>query len=125
MILNRTYYSKISLFKAWWFRRQVAKFTGERVYKTFKLFKSDWPNKLYFYSPRLKGKPRFIGTPEELTKWQERHLCETICPTNAIKLTAKSIEIDERGCISCGLCIEVSPPGLLEFTTEASQVKNE
>lgn len=122
MILNRNYYSKIPFWKAWWFKRQVAKFTGERIFKSFKLFKTDWPNKLYFYSPRLKGKPRFIGTKQELSMWKESQMCETICPTDAIQVTADAIMINSRGCIGCGLCVEFAPAGLLEMAIETPSI---
>jgi ferredoxin len=118
MILNRKFYVKISFLKAWWLRRQIRKLQGEKIFKAFKLHKTEWPNKLYFYSPRLKRKPRFIGNKEQLSTWQESKLCETLCPTQAIKVTAEAIIIDDRGCIGCGLCVEAAPEGLLEIPSE-------
>lgn len=118
MILNRNFYGKISFLKAWWYKRQVRNLQGERLFKSFKLHKTDWPNKLYFYSPRLKRKPVFIGSKEQLLSWKESKLCETLCPTQAINVTVDAIIIDDRGCIGCGLCVEVAPEGLLEFSTE-------
>lgn len=125
MILNRNFYGKISFLKAWWYKRQVRNLQGERLFKVFKLHKTDWPNKLYFYSPRLKRKPVFIGSKEQLQSWQESKVCETLCPTHAITVTAESIIIDDRGCIGCGLCVEFSPPGILEFATELLVNKEE
>lgn len=118
MILNKKFYTKISTFRALWNFRQMKKITGEKVFKAFKLHKTDWPQKLYFYSPRLKRVPRFIGTAENLANWKEAKLCEKMCPTLAITVTQKAFIIDERGCIACGLCVEVAPEGLLEMTSD-------
>jgi ferredoxin len=118
MILNRNFYSKISFWKAWWFRRQILKLSGEKLFKVLKLHKTVWPDKLYFYSPRLKRKPLFTGSKETLTQWKDAKLCETICPTQAIEVTAEAIIIDDRGCIGCGLCVEFAPAGFLEMSSE-------
>lgn len=118
MILNRNFYSKVSLWQAYWFRRQFSKIVGERLFKALKLHKTQWPDKLYFYSPRLKRKPIFIGNAEKLSLWKDSKLCETICPTYAIKVTSSAIIIDERGCIGCGLCLEFAPAGLLEMSQD-------
>lgn len=122
MILNRKLYSKVSLIKAFWNSRQMKKLAGDKVFKAFKLHKTEWPNKLYFYSPRLKRIPRFIGDSKQLSLWKESKLCETICPTQAIKVTADAVVIDDRGCIACGLCVELAPPGILEMTSEPPKV---
>ena len=121
MILNRSLYHKFSSLQSYWFSRTVKKLFGEKSFKAFNLHKTDWPNRLYFYSPRLKTVPRFTGNKALLASWQTAKLCETLCPTNAIKVTAEAIIIDDRGCVTCGLCIELSPPGLLEMTTEVPQ----
>lgn len=118
MILNRNFYSKMSRFKAWWFRRQVEKLQKEKLFKAFKLHKTEWPDNLYFYSPRLKRVPRFTGDSARLQNWKDSKSCETICPTRAIKVTASAIIIDDRGCIACGLCVEYAPEGLLEYPSE-------
>lgn len=118
MILNRNFYSNISWWRGWWFRRQIHKLAGEKLFKAFKLHKTQWPDKLYFYSPRLKRKPMFIGSREQLSQWKESKICETICPTQAIKVTAEAITIDDRGCIGCGLCVDFAPAGLLEMSGE-------
>lgn len=118
MILNRNFYSQVSLWKAFWSRRQIRKLSGERLFKVFKLHKTQWPDKLYFYSPRLKRKPVFIGDAEKLSLWKDSKMCETICPTQAIEVTATAIIIDDRGCIGCGLCIDFAPSGLLEMSAE-------
>lgn len=122
MILNREFYGKISFLRGWWNRRQMSRLKDEKLFKTFKLHKTEWPNKLYFYSPRLKRVPVFIGDQQKLSNWKESKSCETICPTQAIKVTASAIIIDERGCISCGLCVEFAPPGLLEMPSDLSNV---
>lgn len=118
MILNRIFYNRISPWRAWWFRWQIRKLTGEKLFKVFKLHKTTWPDKLYFYSPRLKRKPLFIGMKEALSQWKDSKLCESICPTHAIEVTAAAIIIDDRGCIGCGLCVEFAPPGLLEMSAD-------
>jgi ferredoxin-like protein FixX len=120
MILNRNFYNKIPSWKSWWFRRQLLKLTGDKIFKSFKLHKTEWPQKLYFYSPRLKRKPMFIGSAEKLSLWKESKMCENICPTQAIKVKAEAIIIDDRGCIGCGLCVEFAPAGILEMLREVT-----
>ena len=120
MILNREFYGRISLVKTWWIRRQLRLLSGEKLFKAFKLHKTIWPTKLYYYSPRLKGKPVYIGSKTQLSNWKDSKFCETICPTHAIKVTADAIIIDDRGCISCGLCVEIAPEGLLEIQNETA-----
>lgn len=122
MILNRQFYGKISYIRAFWNQRQIKKLNGEKVFKAFKLHRTEWPNKLYFYSPRLKRVPRFTGNVEALSLWKESKLCEMICPTQAIKVTADAFIIDDRGCIACGLCVELAPPGVLEMTSEPPKI---
>ena len=118
MILNRRFYTKVSFLRTLWSFYNVRKLTGEKAFKAFKLHKTDWPTRLYFYSPRLKRIPRFTGNVELLSLWKESKLCETLCPTQAIKVTPKAFIIDGRGCIACGLCVELAPPGVLEITYE-------
>ena len=118
MILNRNYYSKISKLKAWWYKNQVAKLQNEKVFKIFRLLKTEWPNKLYDYSPRLVRKPRFTGNKDKLASWSDAKSLEVICPTNAIEVKPKEVIIDARGCIACGLCLEFAPEGILEVTPE-------
>lgn len=101
--------------KAWWFKRQLRRLQDERVFKTFKLLKVEWPNKLYDYSPRLKKVPVFSGDKEKLSYWPEAKTLEVVCPTDAIRVTDKEIQIDPKGCIACGLCLEFAPEGLLEI----------
>jgi Fe-S-cluster-containing hydrogenase component 2 len=115
MILNRKFYSTISFIRSRWNFRQVKKLAGEKVFKAFKLHKTVWPNKLYFYSPRLKRIPSFTGNRQLLSQWKESKICETMCPTSAITVTANAFIIDDRGCIACGLCVELAPPGILEI----------
>jgi ferredoxin len=121
MILNRTLYHRVSSIQSYWFSRTVKKLFGEKSYKAFNLHKTEWPQKLYFYSPRLKTVPRFTGNKELLASWQTSRLCETLCPTNAITVTAEAIIIDDRGCVTCGLCVELAPPGLLEMSGDKPQ----
>ncbi len=96
----------------------MAKLKNEKLFKAFKLHKTQWPHKIYFYSPRLKRIPRFTGDAEKLSNWKESKSCETICPTGAIKVKASAITIDDRGCIACGLCVEYAPEGILEYPSE-------
>ena len=120
MILSRNYYEKTLFWRGWWFRRQIRKLAGDKIFKVFKLHKTIWPDKLYFYSPRLKSKPLFTGSKELLSQWKESKLCESICPTHAIEVTAEAIIIDDRGCIACGLCVDFAPAGFLEMSAEIS-----
>lgn len=108
--------------RSWWIARQIKKLYGDKVFKSFKLHRTEWPNKLYFYSPRLKRIPRFTGNQEALSNWKESKICETLCPTLAIKVTANAFIIDDRGCIACGLCVELAPPGVLEMTTDLPNI---
>jgi ferredoxin len=123
MILDRSFYTKISTFKSWWYQRQMRRFSKEKVFKAFKLVKISLPNNIYFYSPRLKRVPKFSGDIEKLSRWQESKSCETICPTQAIKVMPGGIFIEPRGCISCGACIDFAPDGLLEMPTELNCFK--
>lgn len=114
MILSKTYYEKISAAKSLWIKKQMKRFSSENIYKTLSLQKTEWPDKFYYYSPRLKSKPRFTGDVAKLSQWNEAKECEMICPTLAITVTKNEILIDEKGCITCGLCLEFAPPGILE-----------
>lgn len=98
----------------------MQKIAGEKVYKSFRLHRTEWPHKLYFYSPRLKRIPRFSGNSELLSSWKDSKSCETLCPTQAIKVIANAISIDDRGCIACGLCVEAAPPGIFEVPSETA-----
>lgn len=118
MILNRSFYNKTSLIKSWWNAYRMRKLAGERVYKIFRLHKTILPEKTYFYSPRLKRKPRFSGDLKLLSSWKDSKLCENMCPTNAIRVTSNDVVIDDQGCITCGLCVEISPYGLLVMSSE-------
>jgi Fe-S-cluster-containing hydrogenase component 2 len=122
MILNRNFYTKVSRLSSLWARWQMRAFSSEKVFKIFKLHRTEWPQKLYFYSPRLKRIPRFTGNTQALHNWKDAKTCETLCPTQAIKVTANAFIIDSRGCIACGLCVEVAPPGVLEMTSELSDL---
>jgi Fe-S-cluster-containing hydrogenase component 2 len=116
MILSRNFYSKISLLRTLWNARQLRKLQGEKVFRAFKLHRTEFPERIYFYSPRLKRIPRFTGNVDLLTRWKESKNCETLCPTQAIKVTANAFIIDDRGCIACGLCVDAAPPGILDVT---------
>lgn len=118
MILNRKFYSQMSFLKAWWSTHQFKKLKGEKLFKIFKLHKTEWPARLYFYSPRLKRRPVFTGNSQLLATWKEAKSCETICPTGSIQVSPTAIIIDERGCIACGLCVELAPEGLLEVSSD-------
>ena len=122
MILNRSCYNRVNFLRAIWRKRQVKKILGEKLFKIFNLQKTEWPQKIYFYSPRLKRVPVFSGNIDLLMNWKDSRKCETICPTNAIKVTESSIVIDQNGCIACGLCVEISPPGLLEIRWDPYQL---
>jgi NAD-dependent dihydropyrimidine dehydrogenase PreA subunit len=118
MILDRKFYNDLPIFQRLWGRYQMKKLRGEKLFRFFDLLKSSAPDRLYFYSPRLKRKPRFTGNVQLLQSWQDAKLCERMCPTQAIQVTENDFLIDDRGCITCGLCVELAPPGLLEVTHE-------
>ncbi|PYE52855.1 4Fe-4S binding protein [Deinococcus yavapaiensis] len=46
-------------------------------------------------------------------------VCATVCPHDAITVDGK-VEIDERKCTSCGLCVQSCPTGALEFDVTAN-----
>lgn len=121
MILNRKYYNKISFVKSLWYQSQLNKFKKDKVFKFFKLTKIEWPNQLYFYSPRLKRKPQFTGNKDILKQWKDAKLCESICPTNAIEVRADDFIIDQQGCVACGLCLEIAPEGLLTTLSDIAR----
>ncbi len=118
MILGRNFYNKISWLRSLWNSRQLRKLQGSKVFRAFKLHRTELPEKIYFYSPRLKRIPRFTGNLELLTKWKDSKMCETLCPTQAITVTANAFTIDDRGCIACGVCVDVAPPGILFVPSE-------
>jgi formate hydrogenlyase subunit 6/NADH:ubiquinone oxidoreductase subunit I len=120
MILNRKYYSRPSFIKNLWNNFQMRKLTGQKIFRSFRLHQTIFPDRIYFYSPRLKGKPRFSGNVTLLKSWPEARFCEGLCPTNAIKVTENDFIIDPAGCIACGLCVEAAPEGLLVVTSELS-----
>jgi NAD-dependent dihydropyrimidine dehydrogenase PreA subunit len=114
MILNRSFYAKISFLKNLWNSQKMRKLVGKNVFKAFQLHRVQFPDNMYFYSTRLKRIPRFSGNRELLANWSDSKSCEMICPTKAITVTLDAFVIDPRGCIACGLCLEVAPEGLLE-----------
>ncbi len=118
MILDRKFYNQLPFFRRWWNNYQMKKLRGEKLFRNLQLHKSASPDKLYFYSPRLKRKPKFTGDVALLRSWQDAKLCERMCPTQAIVVTEDNFIIDDRGCITCGLCVELAPPGLLENSHE-------
>lgn len=120
MILNRSYYLPPRWIKSFWTKRFLRRYLGDKKFKFFGLHKTIWPDRIYFYSPRLKRIPRFTGNKELLRNWKESKNCETMCPTQAIKVTADAFIIDDRGCIACGLCVELAPKGLLEVSTQSN-----
>lgn len=67
----------------------------------------------FFYSPRLRTVPRFSGNLQLLSTYADLPKLPSVCPTNAIRVSAKEISIREEKCIACGLCLEVTPEGLL------------
>lgn len=115
MILHPKYFESVSFFKSIWIKRQMKKLGGDKLFKAFQLHQTKFPDQMYFYSPRTKSVPRFIGNEGLLSRWQSAKTCETICPTNAIELTKSAIVIDDKKCILCGLCVEIAPPGMLEM----------
>jgi NAD-dependent dihydropyrimidine dehydrogenase PreA subunit len=118
MILNLRLYSKVSFFKSWLSQRKLRKFSGDKVFKIFKLHRTEWPSRLYFYSPRLKRVPRFTGNLKLLMGWKEAKDLAEACPTSAITIKENDFIINPRGCITCGLCFEMAPEGLLEMSAE-------
>jgi len=124
MILNRKYYLKMSLFEKFWSQKMARSLSGTKVFKAFKLFHCVIPDKIYFYSPRLKRIPQFTGDSDLLSQWKDSKTCETICPTFAIKVSAKTIIIDDHKCIACGQCVDFAPHGILEIPSELTSELN-
>jgi ferredoxin len=118
MILNLRLYAKVSLLRTLWNQWHLRKFSGEKVFKSFRLNRIEWPSRPYFYSPRIKRVPRFTGNIELLKSWKEAMLAAKACPTSAITVKGNDFIINDKGCIICGLCIEMAPKGLLEISSE-------
>ena len=118
MILNRVYYNKISFFKKWWIKKRLGKISQEKLYTTFRLIKTNWPNDSYIYSSRVQRVPKFSGKSEFLSHWYSSNLeqaqkLECLCPTEAVKISSSHLEIDSTKCLACGLCFEFLPQELL------------
>jgi len=126
MILNRNFYNQIFFLKAAFYRKKAKalirdSLESRKLFKLFRLTSTEWPNKIYDYSPRLKRVPVFIADKKTLNSWPERKSLEDVCPTGAITVTHDAIIIEPRGCIVCSLCIEAAPEGLLEVPTELTK----
>jgi ferredoxin len=119
MILDRRFYQKASRMSFLWWKWKIFKISGRKIYKSFQLVRLDEKNKLYFYSPRLRKIPRYIGTKDLLSAWSHSKDLENECPTKAIKVLTDKVEINLFGCISCGQCVDFAPPGILENIYES------
>ncbi len=113
MILSKkSYKSPNILERVLLFRKMRNLLRNENFFTSLALAKVKLPQ-YFFYSPRLKTVPRFSGNLQLLSNWKELNELPGVCPTNAIRISAKSIEIEKNKCIACGLCVEFSPEGLL------------
>jgi uncharacterized Fe-S center protein len=53
-------------------------------------------------------------TPNHISsKCRKCHACEKVCPCNAIHVSEKGVDIDEKNCAGCECCIETCPSGAL------------
>lgn len=113
MILNKKFYNEPSILQRFILTRKMRSFLRkEHFLQALALSKVSLPQ-YFFYSPRIKTVPHFSGNLQLLSNWQDLPKLPEVCPTKAIRVTQKTIEIDQRKCIACGLCVEVSPEGLL------------
>lgn len=113
MILNKNFYKTPGLFERLMVSKKMKRFLKrDSFFSSLSLAQVRLPQ-FFFYSARLKTVPRFSGNLQLLSTWGELERLPGICPTNAISVSPKNIEIDEKRCIACGLCVEFSPDGLL------------
>lgn len=113
MILSKNFYKTSNALRTFLLSRRMRSFfRNDKVFSTLSLVEVKLPQ-FFFYSTRLKTVPRFSGNLQLLSNWKELESLPVVCPTNAIKVSQKSIEIDSERCIACGLCVESSPEGLL------------
>ncbi|HAR49503.1 MAG TPA: hypothetical protein DCR81_05265, partial [Smithella sp.] len=47
----------------------------------------------------------YVAKIAEVSKCNGCGLCEKFCPTAAIKVVEKKVELDTRKCIGCGQCV--------------------
>jgi formate hydrogenlyase subunit 6/NADH:ubiquinone oxidoreductase subunit I len=118
MILNRDFFHRTPLLRMFWSTWQKRQLRGEKVFRALRLHRTEYPEALYFYSPRLRRRPVFSGNRELLASWKDAELCARLCPTRAITALPDDFIIDPKGCIACGLCVEMAPPGLLVVREE-------
>lgn len=53
--------------------------------------------------------------PEHIARRCRRcHACEKVCPCNAIHVTDRGVDIDEKECAGCQCCVETCPTGALK-----------
>jgi hypothetical protein len=113
MILSKNFYKSPHFLKriilSWKMRKLLRK---KSFFEALALSQIRLPQ-YFFYSARLKTVPRYSGNLQLLSNWHDLERLPSICPTNAISVTSKMIEIDSAKCIACGLCVEFSPEGLL------------
>lgn len=113
MILSKKFYKSRDILHRFIFSQKMKKLLRNGgFFKALSLEQVKLPQ-FFFYSPRLKTVPRFSGNLQLLSNWPELDRLSSVCPTNAIQVSPKSIEIDDAKCIACGLCVEFSPEGLL------------
>lgn len=112
MILSKKLYIRDSIFKRIWIKRQIKK-----INKSTKFFSpGSWKN--YLHPVRSGSIPKFIGSKKDLMEFKEVKALESLCPTNALKVTSSSIEIDPKNCIRCQECVKASPEGFFDTTQE-------
>jgi Ni,Fe-hydrogenase III small subunit/ferredoxin len=63
---------------------------------------------------RLRGRPQVDATkcPPSCS------LCDDVCPTNAISVNGKSVQLDLGRCLFCPECERACPEGAIRFTQE-------
>ena len=109
MILGRESYLRASFFRRYWLSRQVAKI---RAASPFYLSAT----------VQLQGQgsaiPEFIASAAELSAFEDAKKLEKICPTSALTVTAKTIEIKEKNCIGCMECVKASPENFFRIKEE-------
>ncbi len=114
MILNRDSFSRSSFLRVLLISLKMKRLKSEKVYKDFKLPKLNILGLRDLYSMRHKKIPVYTGNDQLLRSWKNAKSCETICPSNAIKVENDTISINASACIICGECVSFAPEGIFK-----------
>ncbi|HLT23124.1 MAG TPA: hypothetical protein VKZ84_06765 [Bacteriovoracaceae bacterium] len=112
MILSKKLYIRDSIFKRIWIKRQIKKINKSTKFFTLGSWKS------YLHPVRSGSIPKFVGSKKDLQEFKEAKNLESLCPTNALKVTSETIQIDPKNCIRCQECVKASPDDFFDTNQE-------